>query len=162
MGEQDAGNPADTPPDAAIGSAAPADAPLACAATYNLISSTSRYRVAPADTWVNAEKACEADGFGMHLVLIANYAEQQKIEGYVGGTALSWVGISDRKTNDTFLDVSGAAATYLPWAATYPSFAGPGCVILDPVSRNYTDGDCTQALAYVCECDLLAADPTSY
>jgi hypothetical protein len=148
--------------DAAIDT--PIDAASAvCAASYTLIAGTSKYRNGTASTsWTNAEAACEADGVGMHLPVIANFVEQQKIEGFLGAAPAGWVGASDRKTDDVFLHVIGGGEPYLPWGATYPSFVGPGCVILDPVARTYRDGDCAQSLAYVCECDLIPVDPTSY
>jgi hypothetical protein len=138
-------------------------APPACAASYTLIAGTSKYRNGATSTsWTNAEAACEADGFGMHLPVIGDFVEQQKIEGFLGAAPSGWVGASDRKTDTVFLHVIGGAEPYLPWGATYPSFVGPGCVILDRVARTYRDGACTQSLPYVCECDLIPVDPTSY
>jgi Lectin C-type domain len=157
------GSPPDTKLDApgidgAIDAALPA-----CAASYNLVAGTSKYRLgAASDSWLNAETACEADGVGMHLTVIANFVEQQKIENFLGAALAGWVGASDRKTDNVFLHVIGGGEPYLPWGAGYPSFVGPGCVILDPVARTYLDGDCTQSLPYVCECDQIPADPTSY
>lgn len=137
--------------------------PPPCAASYNLTAGTSKYRVgAASSSWLNAETACEADGVGMHLTVIANIVEQQKIENFLGAAPAGWVGASDRKTDNVFLHVIGGGEPYLPWGATYPSFVGLGCVILDPVARTYRDGDCTQSLSYVCECDQIPADPTSY
>jgi hypothetical protein len=139
------------------------DAPaLVCAASYTLVAGTSFYRVGAATSWTEAEAACESDGVGMHLAVIADFVEQQKIEGFVGGMLDTWIGVTDRKTDNTFLDVTGGATTYLPWAANFPNFAGAGCVFLDPAARKYHDGACTQLLEYVCECDLVAADPASY
>jgi Lectin C-type domain len=157
------GAPPDTKLDAPADSVA-IDAPLpACAASYNLVAGTSKYRLGAGSTsWLNAETACEADGVGMHLTVIANFVEQQKIEGFLGAAPAGWVGASDRKTDTVFLHVTGGGEPYLPWGATYPSFAGPGCVILDPVARTYRDGDCAQSLPYVCECDQIPADPASY
>jgi hypothetical protein len=142
---------------------APIDAAPACAASYTLIAGTSKYRLGAAvASWPNAEAACEADGVGMHLPVIEDFVEQQKIEGFLGAAPAGWVGASDRKTDNVFLHVIGGGEPYLPWGATYPSFVGPGCVIVDPVARTYRDGDCAQSLAYVCECDQIPVDPTSY
>jgi len=134
-----------------------------CAASYTLIAGTSMYRLAPTSAaWLDAEAACEADGVGMHLPVIQNYLEQKMIESFLDPAPAAWVGVSDRKTDDSFLHVTGGGESYLPWGATFPSFVGPGCVILDPVARTYRDGDCSQSLPYVCECDQISVDPTSY
>ena len=144
--------------DAAIDAFAPA-----CAASYTLIAGASKYRNGTAsESWLAAEAACEADGIGMHLPVIQNFVEQQKIENFLGAALAGWVGASDRKADDVFLHVTGGGEPYLPWGPSFPSFVGPGCVILDPVARTYRDGDCTQSLPYVCECDQIPVDPTSY
>lgn len=133
-----------------------------CAASYTLTVGASKVRVAGPATWLEAEHACEADGFGMHLIQIYNFTDQQKIEGFLDPAPAAWVGISDRKTDNTFLRVIGGLPSYLPWAMGEPNFTGPGCVILDPIARDYIDGDCNQSLMYVCECDLMPVDPTTF
>jgi hypothetical protein len=133
-----------------------------CAQTYTLTVNTSKVRIAGPDTWLNGEAACAADGLGHHLVEIANFVDQQKIEGFLGAAPAAWVGLSDRKAENVFLKVIGGLPAYLPWSAGQPSFPGPGCVILDPVAREYHDGDCAQSLKYVCECDGISEDPSTY
>lgn len=133
-----------------------------CPASYTFTLNTSKLRIGGPDTWLGAELACESDGIGMHLVEIANFVDQQVIEGDLGAAPAAWVGLSDRKTENMFLRVIGGLPSYLPWATGEPSFVGPGCVILDPVAREYSEGDCSQMLAYVCECDGISANPTTY
>jgi hypothetical protein len=123
----------------------------------------SHYRFATAaDRWDSAEQACEADGRGSHLVVFNDAPEMSAIEGLVMGTVI-WVGISDRVRDGTFLDVMGEIPLFKPqWQSTDPSFPGPGCVEFDPSSRRIHDAACSTQVAYVCECDGVPAQPSSY
>jgi hypothetical protein len=91
--------------------------------------------------------------------------EMIKIEEMVQGTVI-WVGLSDRVTDGNFLDVMNeklGGNVYLPgWEGGDPSFAGPGCVKFTPSSRLFLDQDCTTQVAYVCECDGVPAEPSSF
>ncbi|HEX3763517.1 MAG TPA: hypothetical protein VHW23_32700, partial [Kofleriaceae bacterium] len=62
-----------------------------------------------------------------------------------------------------FIDVMGAFPGFLPgWQPGDPSFMGPGCVEFSPGSRLIHDLDCSAQVAYVCECDGIPAQPSSY
>lgn len=134
-----------------------------CAASYVYVYGQSHYRFAlAADSWDNAEHACEADGRGSHLVVFNDPPEMNAIESLVNGT-VTWVGISDRVTDGTFLDVMGENPLFKPqWQTPDPSFPGPGCVEFTPSSRLIHDLACTTPVAYVCECDGVRAQPSSY
>lgn len=59
-------------------------------------------------SWLDAEEECEADGPGAHLAVIDDAEEAQRFtEGMVEQD--SWIGISDRITEGTFITVTGAA-----------------------------------------------------
>lgn len=133
-----------------------------CAASYAYVYGQSHYRFAVgADRWDSAELACEADGRGSHLVVFNDSPEMNAIEGLAG--IVIWVGLSDRITDGTFLDVMGEIPLFKPqWQNLDPSFQGPGCVQFDPNSRLIHDAACTTQLPYVCECDGVPAKPSSY
>jgi hypothetical protein len=134
-----------------------------CAPTYTKMIGQSFYRFsATPASWDVAEHACEADGRGSHLVVFNDSLEMNMVEGVVSGTDI-WVGITDRVTDGTFLDVMGERPAFLPgWQSMDPSFAGPGCVKFNPNSRLIHDQDCTTQVAYVCECDGVLARPSSF
>jgi hypothetical protein len=134
-----------------------------CATTYAAVYGQSHYRFATTpDTWDNAERACEADGRGSHLVVFNDGPEMNAIEALVVG-AVVWVGISDRVTDGKFIDVMGEIPLFLPqWQTPDPSFSGPGCVEFNPGSRQIHDLACSTKVVYVCECDGVVAQPSSY
>jgi len=133
-----------------------------CAASYTATYGQSRYRLVPAaETWDSAEHACEVDGRGMHLVLLDDSPERGAIENLAMGTVI-WVGLTDRLTDGTFLNVTGTMPLFTPWQNNDPSRVGPGCVQFDPSARTYHDVACTTTLAYVCECDEIPANPGSF
>ena len=148
--------------DAAVPDAVDASVIDPCAATYVMIGQSSyRFTATPAD-WDVAEHACELDGRGSHLVVFGDALERNKIEALVSGIVI-WVGLTDRVTDGTFVDVMGDAPAYLPqWQSMDPSFAGPGCVQFNPSSRLIHDQACSTQVAYVCECDGIPARPASY
>lgn len=122
----------------------------------------SKYRLVPAaGTWDNAERACEADGRGTHLVVIDDTLERGDVDDFSAGLVV-WVGLSDRITEGTFLHVTGAPAVYTPWRAGDPSFAGAGCVELNASARTIHDVARTDLVSYVCECDAIPAGPGSF
>jgi hypothetical protein len=147
----------------AVPDAAPDAGPEPCAATYTTMIGQSYYRfTATGTSWDIAERACEADGRGSHLVVFDDSLEMNMVEAMVSGVVL-WIGITDRVTDDSFLAVIGGRPQFLPaWQIPDPSFPGPGCVQFDPSSRLIHDQDCATQVAYVCECDGILARPSSY
>lgn len=151
---------ADAAPDAAIDADDNAVDP--CADSYTATFGTSRYRIeTTAVAWDAAERACEADGRGMHLVLFGDSPEMNAVEALEMGTPI-WVGLSDRITEGEFVNVTGTKPLFEPWQTDDPSFAGPGCVGFDPSARTYHDVACDTPVAYVCECDGMRARPSSF
>lgn len=157
--------PKDAAADAVPDTAIDARAIDPCAATYTTMIGQSYYRFSGTPTsWDIAEHACETDGRGSHLVVFGSSLEMNKVEEMVQGTPL-WVGFTDRVGEGTFYDVMNEPlqSVYLPgWEAGDPSFAGPGCVEFTPSSRLFHDQDCATQVAYVCECDGVLADPSSF
>jgi len=89
-----------TPNDgAATGDDAGGSATGACPAPYAFPIGSSRYRLGGQTTWPAAEASCEADGAGMHLVVIDDASEMSALASLAGG-ARTWVGASDRKTDN--------------------------------------------------------------
>jgi hypothetical protein len=161
----DAGNAADGAADAARPDArdcGPAYAEVAGGQTG------SRYRFVDLDAqWLDAEAACEIDG--AHLVVLGDAAERDAMLGVVG-TVNVWIGVTDRIVELAWLDVTGAPATFLPWATGEPS-TNPNhdCLVMragqTAENGNFNAKSCDNDLtppSYLCECDGVAADPTSY
>ena len=155
--------PIDAAPDVAADAPPPdAVAIVPCAPSYGYVYGQSRYRlVQTTDTWASAERACEADGGGMHLVVIDDSPERGAIETLVG-SATVWVGLSDQVTDRMFLNVTGGSPLFLPWQTNDPSLPGPGCVEFNSAARTYHDVPCATALAAVCECDEMPAQAAAY
>lgn len=109
-------------------------------------------------SWLDAEEECEADGPGAHLAVIDDAEEAQRFtEGMVEQD--SWIGISDRITEGTFITVTGAAA-FTAWDEGEPSVDGD-CVEIQPNGLMYVV-DCGVEEDYVCEYDAVPADPTAF
>ena len=135
-------------------------AAVACPALYSFAIGSSRYRVGGQTTWTAAEASCESDGTGIHLAVIDSASEMTTLAALTGNTR-TWVGISDRKTDNVFLRVTGGVAPFLPWRSGDPSQAGSACAAWDPPSQ-YRDEVCDQGRQFVCECDGIPADPSAY
>jgi hypothetical protein len=146
----DAAEPIDGPP------------PAACPADYVTIPNASHhYRfINTLAVWETQRVACAADAGG-YLAIPGDAAEVAAIEAFVANATL-WIGISDLETEDTFVDVRGATATFLPFAAGEPD-SNPGfgdCLAMSGPALRFFDDDCQVVpLAgalhrAVCECDL--------
>lgn len=134
---------------------------VACQAQYVFSSGSSRYRLGGQAAWTTAEASCEADGVGMHLVVIDAASEMTALVA-LSGNARTWVGVSDRTTNNVYLRVIGGVAAFLPWRNGDPSQVGPACAAWDPQPAQYRDEPCDQMRQFICECDGIPADPSSY
>jgi hypothetical protein len=148
------GAPTDArPPDASV------DAP-ACPATYTAATSSTRYRfVESITTWLGAEQDCEDDGFGTHLMVIDETAEEDLVDA-LSNASRTWIGASDRANEGTWRWVTGASSASL---GSTPN-VDCGYYYLHPTdgTPGPQEADCDTANAYLCECDLTPADPTAY
>jgi hypothetical protein len=68
-------------------------------------------------TWKEAAKI--ADSLGGYLAIPNSLAEQTFIANYVGST-FHWLGLTDEKTEGTWVDVLGNTLTYFKWDAGQP------------------------------------------
>ena len=149
-----------------------APAPNMCPPTYGitLMGSTSRYRIVNnPSTWPSAATDCADDlagaPYATHLVVINGDQELSAVDALTAGME-AWVGLSDRKTEGTFLWVTAQPNAYppasgAPWDPSTPSSApGDNCVRMRIADLGAFA--CTQTRIYYCECDVYANDPTRY
>lgn len=161
-GLDDGALPDGTLPDGALPGDAPRDgAAVACPAPYSFAIGSSRYRVGGQTTWTAAEASCESDGAGIHLAVIDTASEMTALAALTGNSR-TWVGISDRKTDNVFLRVTGGVAPFLPWRSGDPSQSGTACAAWDPQPAEYRDESCGQGRQFICECDGIPVDPSTY
>ncbi len=130
-------------------------APPACMdnSAYNLIGGR-RYRLErTAETYVNAQASCAADG--AHLVVIADSKEDSYIYSTDPGSP-PWIGINDIESEGTFSWVTGSTNPYRRWANGVPNNGGlnQDCVEMR-ADRDWHNNVCTLSNKFVCECDPL-------
>jgi len=142
------------------------DAPDASEQCFNFIAvpplQSSYYFSPTGHAWLAAEEDCEAKG--AHLAILDDAVEAMALAPIAGGD--SWVGITDFQVEGTWLDVAGRTPPYLVWKSSEPSTGGNDDAAF--VKRTGADlgtldaGNHTTARFYICECDDLVVDPTSY
>jgi hypothetical protein len=132
---------------------------VVCPAAYTFQVGASRYRsVVTTDDWIVGEQDCEADG--THLVVLQSAAERDALVAIAGPEV--WVGVTDRVVQDTWREVTGGLATYLPWEQGEPVSGPDDCVYWMTDSGEYRSQSCNSGRSWICECDGLPADPASY
>ena len=158
-----AGDGPEPQPDAAADAAIDAgiDATLCPGGYIDLGVPGSRYRIgAAAAPWLQAERDCEddSDGAATHLLVLDDAAELAAIDPRV---TQAWIGLSDRRTENDFLAVTGGHPLFQPWGAGEPNDQfGEDCAEIDGPVIN--DEECNNQQLFVCECDGRAADPATY
>lgn len=132
------------------------DPPTSCPADFELIPGGTpehRYRlVSGSESWMAQVTSCS--GTETYLAIPSDATELTAI-AQLNGNNKSWVGISDRIAEGSFVDVRGAAATFLPWKPGSPETSADNdkdCVVADSPNRIIDDA-CTAKYAAVCECD---------
>jgi len=163
-GGDDGGSFADSsaPADAAAPDGPAPDTPPACPPGYARSPTTGgwyRAGAAPA-MWLEAEAACEADGAGTHLIVLGGAEDVAAYQ--LSAADHIWIGASDRRIEGTWRWVTGAAETPLP---VYLNPDPEDCGVLDrtlPTGPGRRSALCDRVWDYVCECDEIPADPTSY
>ncbi len=147
--------------DAASDAAEPTDAPLTsgCPASFSSITGgqgAHRYRLINAtDDWSEQRGACAAMSTSAYLAIPDDAAELAAI-AMLSAASASWVGISDTVTENTFVTVKGAAATFLPWDTNQPDdngSQGEDCVVIQTSSSKLRDEKCSTNYRAVCECE---------
>jgi hypothetical protein len=148
------------------GSCVDSDVVPGCPASYEqiIVGRPQRYRVATQLTpWADAQADCVDDSVGKtHLVVVDDNAELQGLAGLIGDDV--WLGYTDRITEGMFRGVTAAPSTFSAWAPNQPDDSGANedCAQQRRAPAKWYDLPCTDALAYVCECDGIPADPTTY
>ena len=121
-------------------------------------SSCYRYVNTPL-AWFDAEKACEADAVGAHLVVVTDLAEALVLDG--PQVASFWTGSTDRVTEGNYLNVTGGPTTFFAWSSGEPDGANQNCLDLDGTQKT-GDRLCDTQLDYACEYDGVPADLSTY
>ena len=113
-------------------------------------TSTSLYRVSANDrSWVDAQAECAADVAGAtHLVVVSSATESDFIK-----TKLGWVGLSDRATEGTFVNVTNEPNDYRPWISGQPDNGSGNENCVQMKAGGLDDDQCGNAHVFVCECD---------
>lgn len=156
----------DTPPqvdaavDGPVGVDAPVDGPVTsgCPAGYNTLTGgegNHLYRlVTGSEDWTTQRSFCTATSTSAYLAIPDDLGELQAI-ATLAGAARFWVGITDSATENTWLTVKGAAATFLPWVAGAPDNNPPGedCVEVVSATSQINDERCNTKYVAVCECE---------
>lgn len=111
--------------------------------------------------WADAQADCADDGAGTHLAVVDDAAEQQ---GLAVLDLDIWLGYTDQISEGTFRWVNGASSSFTAWAANQPDDSGGGedCTQQQRAPSKWFDLSCAVALAYVCECDGIPSDPSTY
>jgi hypothetical protein len=153
--------------DGPIVDAPPVDSAVACPANYTLTiaSSTSSYRFVgnQAIPWLTANSRCTDDG--THMIVLSSAAELNEIN-LAAGAGNRWVGLSDRRVDNTFVPVTDENTAFppssgAPWAAGEPSDSGNDCVAMNDNGDLITLA-CGNGFNFVCECDGLPSDPNNF
>jgi hypothetical protein len=140
---------------------------LACSPVFvELPGAPLRYHLeaTPVD-WTSARAGCEGFGPGHRLAVPTTDGERIAL-ATVAESVLAdrwWLGGTDAAVEGTWVDTSGAAIAYQPWAMDEPNnFGGAeNCLDLlaDPAegagrTGMFDDRTCTALYAYICACDL--------
>ena len=88
---------------------------------YNDFGGHRYFKSTTLKTWKQAAKI--ADSLGGYLAIPNSEAEQTFIASYVGSD-FHWLGLTDEKTEGTWLDILGNTLNYLKWDAGQPDNYG--------------------------------------
>jgi hypothetical protein len=135
------------------------DAPPAagCPGTYNELPGGSPHRylvLAVADDWLAQRGMCRATSSSAYLAIPDDATELMGLSG-IAGAATYWVGVSDRATENTFLNDKDQPQTFLPWAPGAPDDDPPGedCVAALSAANQFNDDRCMTNYRAICECE---------
>jgi hypothetical protein len=127
---------------------------LPCPTGYTQGSTGCHRAVSATADWLTAEKNCEQDGVGAHLVVVDNAAENSALPDNV------WIGLSERVTAGVFLTVTGQPQGFTAYAPGEPVSGGAACVESRP--DGWHDDNCYEQKKYVCEFDGVPASSSAY
>lgn len=138
------------------------DAPPAATCPSNFMAlpndatNPHRYARAPASlNWTQQQTYCANVSTKAYLAIPDDATELTGLAMVAGATPF-WVGISDITTENTFVTVLGATATFLPWTAGQPD-GGTTENCVAATATNFSDEKCsgggqTANRPAVCEC----------
>jgi hypothetical protein len=117
---------------------------------------TSLYRASTLEkTWIDAEAECAADVVGAtHLVVLSSTAESSFIQSRLG-----WVGLSDRATENLFVNVTAEPNDQRPFLNGQPDNGGGSEDCAQMKQGGLDDDQCDNSHVFVCECDGRAPTP---
>jgi hypothetical protein len=115
---------------------------------------------AGANSWANAEKACQAWGGG-HLVRIANATENGSVRQLAsqtcGNNAATWIGLNDLVAEGKYVWADGTPANYFSWSQGEPNNCDGCCGAPEDVVQMLGNGTwndiCTNQTAACFVCD---------
>jgi Lectin C-type domain len=115
------------------------------------------YKVVPTTAnWSAQHQACRLTSLAAYLAVPDTIEELTAMDAVAGATNY-WVGITDSATEGTWLNVLGAAQTFLPWQPPAPDNAAGGqgedCVEALSALHKFNDERCNTSLPAICECN---------
>jgi Lectin C-type domain len=154
---KDDGGVTDGRPMPMIDAPPPAVCPANFVALPNDATNPNRYRKVPTANanWDTQRQACVGLSAKAFLA-VPNDATELTGLFMLAGNAPFWVGIDDQATEGAYIQVTGGAAPFLPWATGQPDNAGGGqgedCVLA--TGTTISDEKCGGGSSYaaVCEC----------
>lgn len=137
----------DARPDASAGSDAAPDA-LACSAPFTQYPTGCYLPLATSLTWDDAREACAA--MGSDLAIITSDTENDQLIA-IAAAERSWIGLTDRVVELSFVWVDGTPLGYDAWSAGEPNSDLRDCVELAVTPRVWNEESCAQLRASICE-----------
>ena len=138
-----------------------------CETPYMMLSGGCYHVIATPQPWLTAEQQCEAEK--AHLINVADVPEHFVLHTMLGnaGLATSWVGYTDRRTENAFLWVTPGGvdpATNTCFLGGIANTAANDCVTQDGTNScpDWNIVDCASMQPFVCERDTFVADPMTY
>lgn len=133
---------------------------MMCPASYAAVTGAPANRVYrlinTSANWDAQRAACAADGANAYLAIPDDATELMAINTLAPANVDYWIGVNDLMTEGTYVNVKGAAQTFLPWDNGQPNnINNADCVEVHQNNRTWNDTTCmtTQSRA-ICECEL--------
>lgn len=126
-----------------------------CSAQYCLQTRTFadhcyQFSYTSTKSWTDALDSCRTDG--VELTAIGSQAEHDFLDGW-NGSLMTWIGLNDVHTPDTFTWSNGESLVYENWHTDQPDNAGgvESCVEIRGNNGLWNDALCSLTKSFVCE-----------